>query len=167
MMARFVSLVFLVVVACTSPTKTTDKPGSYSFGVQYLYTGETFYESVSIRDSTMTRTYFNDTGKCKQALRSPCWTQEDLMTTTADLSGDEVQGFKKLVEETNFMASDPDPDAVVGKQRFYSYKITVTYKGATHQVITGSFPGSVSAPTAVRAIYRRLIDLSKQKGLGS
>ncbi|MCE9600217.1 MAG: hypothetical protein K8S54_19825 [Spirochaetia bacterium] len=167
MMARFVSLVFLAVLACSSPTKNIDNPGSFTFGVQYLYTGETFYESVSVRDSTMTRTYFNDTGKCKQALRSPCWSQEDLLTTTADLSNDEVVGFKKLVEESGFMNSDPDPDAIAAKQRFYSYRISVTYKGATHQVITGSFPGSTSAPTAVRSIYRRLIDFSKQKKLGN
>jgi len=165
---RFLSVVlFAALFACKTPGpgKQIDNPSSYDFAVTYLYTGETFYESVSIRDKTMFRTFFNDNGRCAKTLRSPCWSQEELTTNSATLNDDEVVAFKKIVEDTNFMISDPDPEGIVGKSRFYSYNITVTFKGATHKVITGSFPGSSASPASIRLIYRQLMDLVKLKGL--
>ncbi len=167
-------LCFFVIVACAgNPTVDSRRPaglppGKFDFQVQYLYSGETFYESLTVRDNVMIRRFFNDEGSsCAKAQRSPCWSEETLTTVSAKLDDAEVAAMKKLVEDTSFMVSDPDPHGLTGKQRFYAYIITVNWKNTEHSVKMGEFPGSTDAPPASRSIYLKLLDLAKKKGLGT
>ena len=169
------NLFILAVLAfsmCTPAKKNSsnsvDPGGKFDFQVQYLYSGETFYDTLIIRDRTMVRKYFNDDGKkCAKAQRSPCWVESELESATATLTAEELASLKSLVEETNFMVSDPDPHGLTGKGRFYAYIITVNHKSVEHRVVMGEFPGSADAPPASRRIYLRLRDLAKAKSLGN
>lgn len=170
--AKFMALFLAAFVsACQSPGSA---PGSSSesladarFGVEYVYGGETFFESIMVVDNKMIRRYFNDDGRCRKMQRSPCYIDSDLVVARAELSPAEVTEFETLARESGFMGSDPDPDGLQGKSLFYSYNLTVRLQGQTHTVRMGSFPGSTAVPPVSRRIYLKLLDLSKKKGLST
>lgn len=162
----------LAGTACRSPGGSQGKSSSDSiteakFGVEYVYGGETFFESITLTDTRMTRRYFNDDGRCRKVSRSPCYTDGDLAIARAELSQSEMAEIETLARESGFMTSDPDPDGLQGKSLFYSYNLTIRLQGKNHTVRMGSFPGSASAPPVSRKLYLKLLDLAKRKGLSS
>jgi hypothetical protein len=164
-------LCFLAALACKSPggspQSASESITDARFGVEYVYGGETFFESIMLADRVMVRRYFNDDGRCRKMQRSPCYVDSDLSVARAELTPAEVAEFEALAKESGFMGSDPDPDGLKGKSLFYSYNLTVRLHGQTHTVRMGSFPGSTAVPPISRRIYLKLLDLAKRKGLST
>src|SRR4030067_3670648 len=75
------------------------------FALQYHFSAETYYQDIDIHQSTLTYTRFEDTErKCETWIpQAPCWTPNDLKTSQAMLTTDELQSLKDLIEQTHFM----------------------------------------------------------------
>ena len=168
--AYFLAICMGIVFCKTPPAASASENETLEkahFGVEYVYGGETFFESIRLADRRMIRRYFNDDGRCRKVQRSPCYIESDLSLARAELTQAEVDEFERLVSESGFMGSDPDPDGLKGKSLFYSYNITIRLEGQTHTVRMGSFPGSAAVPPVSRKIYLKLLDLAKRKGIST
>lgn len=129
----------------TKQKKDREQEGDFS--VIYHYTTEGTYFNAELIGSTIIYTYADSEvikEKCAQwTLQTPCWTEQDLKTIRAQLSSNEINDLRSLVEETKIMELDKyyGPE---GGARCYSYTLKINFGGAEKEIVYCSRPDGIS-----------------------
>ena len=137
-----------------------------SFSASYLYTAEATYQEININQSKLTYTYFEDTNnKCVNWVQqSPCWGKKDLITKEITLSEKEVSDLANLVKQTGFMDLNNTYGGADEYQRYYPYKLSISLRGKTKEVIYQSFPEASPMPEAFQELKNQIFNLANSKG---
>jgi hypothetical protein len=134
------------------------------FSLDYYYTSELSYIRIGINQSRLLYTYFDDPeGRCDDwVFQHPCWTEDELKTAEAALSGSEILGLAGLINQTGFMqlGDSYGEDAL---NRHYPAELSVRLEGRENRVIYRDSPDAPPPPQAFGELEDRLFELLNEK----
>jgi hypothetical protein len=152
---------FIFFQGCKSKTISNEK----KLNVDYLFTAESVYNRIEIKDKKLIYTYFEDiTNKCAQWIQqSPCWSVEDLKSMETELTVLELDELEQIIEQSNFFSLDSIYGGASDGQRYYPYHLYVACENKSKNVMYQSFPGASNMPVAFSAIQEKLYKMINNK----
>jgi hypothetical protein len=154
------SLAWIILLCLGSACQGVIAPPE-ALSVTYVFSAETVYERIEIKDARLIYTTFADpTNRCAQSMgQAPCWTEADLMTQEATLSPGEKQRLRELLAQSDFWALAATYGGALPGQRFYPHHLAVRLGARQKAIIYQSYPAAPPMPTPFQQVVDQLYAL--------
>lgn len=163
------SSLLILLVGCEpqdSPHKAASQtsPEEQHLYLRYFTSGESFYNEIRLEQDTLYHTQFEDTeNRCAQWVKStPCWTEEDLKTTSMVLSGEDIDNLYAVIDESGILdIQETHLGGAQKGQRHYAQHLEIHVAETEKHFIYQSFPGSLPKPEAFQRMETMLLEYAR------
>ena len=145
------------------PTATTPQE-DHRLYLRYLTSGESFYSEIKLEQGILYHTQFQDTdNRCAQWVKSsPCWTEDDLKTTSMALSREDIDNLYDVIGESGiFDIQETQIGGAKKGQRYYAQRLEIHMGEVEKHLIYQSFPGATPKPEAFQRMETALQEYAR------
>ena len=142
----------------------TTPPEDHRLYLRYLSTGESFYTEIKLEQGILYRTQFQDTdNRCAQWVKStPCWTEDDLKTSSIPLSREDIDNLYAVIGESGiFDIQETQLGGAKKGQRYYAQRLEIHMGEVEKHLIYQSFPGATAKPEAFKRMETALLEYAR------